>query len=66
MRGTRPLAPPAEARVTSTPLHVQSCCKGVAQRQVFGLMGRPIALRVRRSEVLVAVASQSEHSNQCL
>jgi hypothetical protein len=37
-----------------------SRCKGVAQRQVFGLMGRPIALRVKRSELLVAVASQSE------
>jgi hypothetical protein len=34
--------------------------KGVAQRQVFGLMGRPIALRMVRSELLVAVASQSE------
>ena len=59
MRRTRPLAPPAEARVTSTPLRVQSS-QGVAQRQVFGLMGRPIALRVARPEVLVAVASQSE------
>ena len=28
-----------------------SRCKGVAQRQVFGLMGRPIALRVKRSEL---------------
>jgi hypothetical protein len=37
-----------------------SCGKGVAQRQVFGLMGRSIALRVARPEVLVAVASQSE------
>ena len=55
MRHAHPLAPPAEARVTSTPLQ-----RGVAQRQVFGLMGRPIALRMARSEFLLAVASQPE------
>jgi hypothetical protein len=47
---------PLPRRPGSYPRHC-----GVAQRQVFGLMGRPIPLCVARPEFLVAVASQPEH-----